>query len=98
MKTVKRWLLNQQTFDQSDHVWLSKWADYFHVKRNTIPCETYGGTVHVAGELQIIVQTSTHEQENMLQLKYGKDLYLLNVLVVEPGQIYQDQYGTITSF
>jgi hypothetical protein len=98
VKTVKRWLLNQQTFDQSDQVWLSKWTDYFDTKRNNTIYETYNGRVHVAGELQIIVQTSTPNQENMLQLKYGRDLYLLNVLAMYPGQVYQDQYGTVTSF
>ena len=97
MKQVKRWQLNKTTFAEDDFLWLKKYSHHVDVKNDIQTFEVFGGRqFQVAGRRDVYVQTITEEQENMLHLKYGSQLWLLSTMMINENQIYQDEYGTIT--
>ena len=98
MTIVKRWQLAKSDFDHGDYLWLKKYAHHFDIKQSTETFTAYGRDIQFTGKTCIYVQTITQAQENMLQLKYGNGIFLLQIVTVAPGHTYHDEYGTITSF
>ena len=95
--TVKRWMLALPNFTEADYKWCKKYSHDLQVKTPTSDFEIYGKRyAYASGFPEIIIQTTTQEQEDMLQLKYSGSLYLLNVIAMTENTYYQDEYGPIT--
>lgn len=93
--TVKRWLLQQHELTMDDYLWINKLKCTIDVKNHTTEVPFSGGTRQMQWYREILIQTTTKQQENMLQLKYGNKIILMSMVMGLPGTTCIDNYGTI---
>ena len=99
MKEVKRWILVQKHLELDDVLWLRGLGCGVNVSAKEPITMDLGSHQHTFSNLrsnQIQVLTTTPKQEIMLQLKYSKDILLASVVYLQDGEVYQDNFGTIT--
>lgn len=96
MKEVKRWTVIKHPLDEADYIWIKNNSNQMTVnhKVQDIPSFNNGFSKVYMGS-EVILTTTTEEQETMLRLKYDDQLVLLTVVFLEPGQNYQDHFGSI---
>ena len=83
---VSRWMIIQETFDESDARWIVGWGMRVHVDRPTHTFDTANGGKHtIAGKPRIEIITETDKQRDMLMLKYGQCAILLSKEHVLPN-------------
>lgn len=95
MLQVKRWKLFQDDITTDDYLWITKLKCIVDIKNHTADVPWYGGTHQMHVRRDILIQTTTQKQEDMLQLKYGKNLLLMSMVVGASGTTLIDDYGTI---
>lgn len=94
MKEVKRWAIIKNQLDEADYIWIKNNSNQMTVNHKTTDIPSFSkefSRVYVGSE--VILTTTTEEQEAMLRLKYDNKLVLLTVVFLEPGQVYHDHFG-----
>lgn len=85
---VKRWMIVQDTFDESDAKWMIAFGIRMHIDSPTHTFDTASGGKHtIAGKPRIEVTTTTDKQRDMLVLKYGQSAVILSEEWVMPSQM-----------
>ena len=97
MKEVKRWAIIKEPLDQADCIWIKNNSDNFVVNHKVEDVPTFGNNgfskIYLGSE--VILQTTSKEQEAMLRLKYADKLILLTVVFLDAGQQFTDHFGTM---
>lgn len=84
----RTWLLLQDTVDESDYKWLNAFDIKIRIDQPTHEFTTTSGGVHkIAGKLTITLDTTTDRQRDMLVLKYGNSVVLIQEEIVLPGSM-----------
>lgn len=93
-ETVKfrTWLLLQPTVGEDDFKWLKAFNIPIRIDRPEHTFETMSGSSHtVAGTPRYTIDTTTDKQRDMLILKYGNNVLLIQETTVLPNTInYND--------
>jgi hypothetical protein len=85
--TFRTWMLNSDfVIGEDDFKWLKAFDIPIRIDRPTHTFETMGGGTHtVAGKANYTLDTTTDKQRNMLMLKYGSDIVLIQEEYVIPN-------------
>ena len=77
--TFRTWMLAPDyVIGEDDFVWLKAFDIPIRIDRPEHTFETLGGGTHtIAGRANYTLDTTTDKQRNMLMLKYGSDIILL---------------------
>lgn len=94
-KEIKRWTLLKNSFEEADYIWLRNNADAVQINHKYKEVGYRQIKQHYYLDSEVILQTSKEEQEAMLKLKYDSQLVLLSVIFLEPGEMYQDHFGSV---
>ena len=81
----KTWTLKSKQITEDSIKFLSSMDIKVRVHHGSVPLYYQGRTYQFSGDSRIEIETSSKEQESMLQLKYGTDLVLLESSTVLPN-------------
>lgn len=81
----RSWILAQDTFDQTDYLWLNSLGVSIIIDQPAHTFETLGGGKHtIAGKRTIKLESTTDKQRNMIVLKYGGNAILISEEILLP--------------
>jgi hypothetical protein len=87
-KKYRTWVLLQDTIGEDDLKWLMGFGIPIRVEAPEQRFDTASGkTYTVYGKTRYTLDTTTDRQRDMLVLKYGKDVVLIQEEIVLPGTI-----------
>lgn len=85
-KMYRTWLLLQETVDESDFKWCTAFGIPMRIEKPEHTFDTTSGGKHtVYGKPKITLDTTTDKQRDMLVLKYGDSVLLIQEEWVMPG-------------
>lgn len=83
----RTWILFQDSIDAADFKWLNGLSIPITVEQNPIEINSNGVNYQVAGRAVYSLDTTTDKQRDMLVLKYGDSVLLVQEETVAPGTI-----------
>ena len=96
-KKYRTWMLLQETVDESDFKWLKAFDIPIRVDAPEHSFTTLSGGAHtVRGKPTYTLDTTTDKQRDMLVLKYGNSIMLLQEEIVMPGTVSTCTLSNIT--
>lgn len=85
-KTFRTWMLLQETVDESDFKWLMAFDIPIRIDKPEQTFSTASGRSHtIYGKATYTLDTHTDKQRDMLVLKYGTQVLLLQEETVMPN-------------
>lgn len=85
-KKYRTWMLLQETVDESDFKWLMAFDIPIRIDKPEQTFTTASGRSHtIYGKATYTLDTHTDKQRDMLVLKYGNNIMLIQEEIVLPG-------------
>jgi hypothetical protein len=86
--TFRTWMLKSSyVIGEDDFIWLKAFGIPIRIEADRQTFDTPNGTYRYAGHRTITLDTTTDKQRNMLMLKYGSDIVLLQEEHVLPNSM-----------
>ena len=94
--TFRTWMLLQEEVGEADFKWCTAFGIPMRIEKPEHTFDTVGGRTHtVYGKPTITLDTTTDKQRDMLVLKYGNNIMLVQEDHVLPGTMSTCTLGRI---
>lgn len=86
--TFRTWILNSDyVIGEDDFKWLKAFDIPIRIESDNQSFDTHQGTYHYTGRRTITLDTTTDKQRNMLTLKYGSNVVLIQEEYMMPNSM-----------